>query len=499
MFEGMKRHCMPDNVSVQRSESSTLFPLPWTVALIEGFSTLAVEVIAIRLAIPVVGSSITLTGVMLGVVLLALSAGYWRGGALSARWDKERTRRALTRNLLIAAVMYGALAFPLEAATIEKALDLGLNLPLAIGAAAALLFLLPIYLASQTVPMLAELTNIEGKAGKASGQVLFFSTVGSVAGGVVTPVYLFPWLGVSHSTFVVCGLLAGGACALAIGHPRAVRAVGLAGIALIAVVGANAVAARGRQGFFFDSAYQSIHIVRDETDNGRIERTLIMSGSRSSGVYADTGETSFDYVKAADKALEDSRATTVLVIGSAGFTFPRDAAALPWVERIDAVDVDPAVKNIAEIQFLRRPLPTKVRFLPLSARYAVRKLKRDGKRYGFTFVDAYFGRGIPEELVTVEFFRDTLAVSDRVTVNVVMDRAMNSAFAHNVLASFHDACGAVWVKDVKPGDSDLTNFLVSDWPISGATRWDGAGEPYRDDRSTADGDHLRMVWSFGRG
>ena len=485
---------MPDNVSVQTYESSGIFPLPWTVALIEGFSTLAVEVIAIRLAIPVVGSSITLTGVMLGVVLLALSAGYWRGGALSARWDKSRTRFALTRNLLIAAAVYGAIAFPLEARAIEEALDIGMSLPLSIGVAASLLFLPPIYLASQTVPMLAELTNVEGKAGKASGQILFFSTVGSVLGGIVTPVWLFPWLGVAHSTFVICGLLACAACIMAVGHPRALRALGLGGAALVAVVVSHAAVARGQQGFAFDSAYQSIHIVNETTESGRPARTLIMSGSRSSGVYADTGETSFSYVRAAENALAESGARDVLVIGSAGFTFPRDAAAFPGVERIDAVDVDPAVKGIAERQFLRQPLPANVRFLPLSARYAVRKLKRDGQRYGFTFIDAYFGRGIPDELVTVEFFRDAGAISDRVAVNVVMDRDMDSAFANNVLASFREAYGRVWVKDVKPGDDPITNIMVTNWPAAHALPWNGRGTVYRDDRNAADRDHLRMIW-----
>jgi spermidine synthase len=489
---------MPDNVSVQTTEPRSTFLLPWTVAAIEGFSTLAVEVIAIRLAIPIVGSSITLTGVMLGVVLLALSGGYWRGGVLSARWDKAHTRTALTRNLLIAAVVYGAVAFPLEAGTIEKALDLGLSLPLAIGVAASLLFLLPIYLASQTVPMLAELTNVEGKAGKASGQVLFFSTLGSVAGGIVTPVWLFPWLGVAHSTFVVCGLLAGGACVMAMGHPRALRTLGFGGAVLLVVVSVNAIASRGQPGFSFDSAYQSIHIVDEKTDSGRAARTLIMSGSRSSGVYADTGETSFSYVRAAEKALTESGAQTVLVIGSAGFTFPRDAAAFPGVRRIDAVDVDPVVKGIAEKQFLKQPLSAKVHFLPLSARYAVRKLKRDGQRYGFTFIDAYFGKGIPDELVTVEFFRDARAVSDRVAVNVVMDREMDSAFAGNVLASFREVFGAVWVSDVKPGDDRITNVMVTNWPVSRALRWDGSGTAYRDDRNTADRDHVEMVWG-GRG
>src|SRR5439155_13827409 len=138
--------------------------------------------------------------------LFALSAGYWRGGVLSARWDRKQTRTRLARNLLLAAVLYGALAFPFEAALLEKLLNAGLSLPLAIGLTAGLLFLLPVYLASQTVPMLAELTNVDGKAGKASGKVLFYSTVGSVAGGIVTPVWLFPSIGVAHSTWVVCGL-----------------------------------------------------------------------------------------------------------------------------------------------------------------------------------------------------------------------------------------------------------------------------------------------------
>src|SRR5437764_146139 len=78
---------------------------------------------------------------------------------------------------------------------------------MAIGFTASVLFLAPVYLASQTVPMLAELINSEGKAGKASGKVLFFSTIGSVAGGILTPMVLFPSFGVRASTYVICGML----------------------------------------------------------------------------------------------------------------------------------------------------------------------------------------------------------------------------------------------------------------------------------------------------
>jgi len=466
----------------------------WLVAFAEGFSTLAVEVIAIRLAVPVVGSSIVLTGVMLGVVLFALSAGYWRGGALSATWDAPRTRTILARNLLLAAVLYGAIAFPLEALALEKFLELGLSLPWAIGAAAILLLLAPIYLASQTVPMLAELTNVDGHAGRASGKVLFFSTIGSVAGGIVTPVWLFPTIGVTRTTFVVCGILVAAAALMVAGHARSLRTSATGAAAVIAIAGASLVAAPRAGLFYFDSPYQTIRVVEEKLKDGRTERVLMMGGGRASGIYTDTLETSFNYAKATDAAMAELRPSEILVIGAAGFSVPRDAALNAFVERIDAVDVDPAVRAIAERHFLRSPLSTKIRFLPLSARYAVRRLHKEKRHYGFTLIDAYFGQGIPEELVTVEFFRDVQRISAHVAANVIMDDDIETAFARNLLASFEEAFGAVWVKDVKPDDSYFANMLVTNWPLPDSKLWTGRGVPYRDDRNSADQDHIALVW-----
>src|SRR5207237_688620 len=209
-------------------------------------------------------------------------------------------RARLSRNLFLAAALYGTIAFPWEAALLEKSLDAGAGLPIAIGVTASLLFLIPIYLASQTVPMLAELTNIDGKAGKASGKVLFYSTVGSVAGGIVTPVWLFPTIGVTRSTYVVSSLLAGVAGLMATGLIRATAA-------LAVIVSASANALRGNDVFAFDSAYQSIRIVNEKIKGGRVQRVLIMSGSRASGIYADNGATSFEYVLAAEKALAETQ------------------------------------------------------------------------------------------------------------------------------------------------------------------------------------------------
>ena len=465
--------------------------LPWIVAFVEGFSTLAVEVIAIRLAVPVVGSSIVLTGVMLGVVLFALSVGYWRGGALSASWNPQQTRRALSRNLLVAAVLYGAVAFPLEAVALAKFLDWELALPAAIGLVATVLLLPPLYLASQTVPMLAELTNVDGHAGRASGRILFFSTLGSVAGGVVTPVWLFPSIGVARTGWVVCAMLT--AAALTMTFEKRLTLVGAA-IALGLVGGATMLAAPHRGLFYFDSEYQTIEIVEDKTKTGRTELVLMSSGGRASGVYKDTGETSFAYARAAFRALQQSRADTLLVIGAAGFNLPRDASTLPYMKFIDAVDVDPAVKPISEQYFLHQTLPAMIRFFPLSARYAVRKFGRERRHYGFTFLDAYFGQGVPEELVTLDFFDDVRRLSDRTVANLITDRDLDSAFSRNFLATFRQAFGAVWIVDVAPGDSYFANLLISSWPIEGATLWNETGTSYRDDKNRAAWEFVHMKW-----
>jgi len=102
--------------------------------------------------------------------------------------------------------------------------------------------------------------------------------------------------------------------------------------------------------------------------------------------------------------------------------------------------------------------------------------------------------GIPPELLTLEFFRDVALISARTAANIVMDADMESAFARNTLATFRAAFGQAWTRDTHPSDEDTTNMLVTSWPARGAKRWDGSGAVYRDDRNSADRDHVEMMW-----
>src|SRR5262249_7884214 len=145
------------------------------------------------------------------------------------------------------------------------------------------------------------------------------------------------------STYLVCAILVAAAIVMAIAHKRLI-AIGAAVLVLAPLM--HRITAATGDLFAFDTPYQSVRIFNSPTKSGRIERILMLSGGRASGVWADDGESSFQYTLVSERALAETGASHVLVIGSAGFNLPRDSARTATVQHIDAVDVDPSVKSI---------------------------------------------------------------------------------------------------------------------------------------------------------
>ncbi|MGH2996543.1 MAG: fused MFS/spermidine synthase, partial [Gaiellaceae bacterium] len=73
-----------------------------------GTGTLATEICASRLLAPYFGSSTIVWANLIGLVLLALSVGYWLGGRLADRRPDPRLLGAL---VLAAAVLVAAVPF----------------------------------------------------------------------------------------------------------------------------------------------------------------------------------------------------------------------------------------------------------------------------------------------------------------------------------------------------------------------------------------------------
>lgn len=173
----------------------------YIIAFLEGFTTLSVEIMAIRNSIPIIGSNAIATSIILGIILLALSYGYYRGGVYAAGHTATEIKKKIFWNLLLASILYTLVAFPLENTLLEYTLGWKIGYFVPVFLTISVLFVFPVFLASQTIPLLSELIHGEEKA-IIIGKLLFFSTIGSFMGSVVTSLVFFAYIGVERSIII---------------------------------------------------------------------------------------------------------------------------------------------------------------------------------------------------------------------------------------------------------------------------------------------------------
>ncbi|HCZ17739.1 MAG TPA: methyltransferase type 12, partial [Candidatus Accumulibacter sp.] len=203
-------------------------PRFFAIVFIEGFCSLGAEVIALRQIIPHLGSSIVITAPTIAFFLLALALGYHAGAKIA-----EDYLEVVARNFLVAAFLIGiglagvgvdlifASLRPPEIAYLV--LVAGVLCPIA-------------WLLGQTVPILRNLLQPQ-RVGEASGQALYYSTLGSFLGSLSLSLLVMQWLGVSAAV-ALCALLLVVGYALLCERGWATAAAGLTVVALTLVANA---------------------------------------------------------------------------------------------------------------------------------------------------------------------------------------------------------------------------------------------------------------------
>ncbi len=158
------------------------------IASICGWFVMELEILAVRVLAPYFGSAVyVVTGSVIGVFLLSLSAGYMLGGWLSR---KDNSQRTLGVNLMAAGVWLCAMPFFIEPVC-DRMFDIGLGEKLGSLLSALVLFGAPTLLLGTVSPTAVRwLTTRASDSGLSAGLVLAFSTVASFAGCVVTAFYL---------------------------------------------------------------------------------------------------------------------------------------------------------------------------------------------------------------------------------------------------------------------------------------------------------------------
>ena len=373
------------------------------VIVLEGYVVLSTELLAIRQTIPYVGSSTDTVAIIIAAVLMPLAFGYSAGGQFRPGFTKRQYRRVrdrLVNNIIIAMIflLFG-LSYPLLSAFFIFLIDHGLSNRHLLTASYALLFLIcPVYLLGQTVPLVSNYFSRERLA-RITGKILFFSTLGSFLGAILTTLVLMSILGVHHTVAILFLLLS--AVVFILCRRKLSWQTLVASIITVTALGLNSDYTMGLLHIVEDNTYNTI--MATETDG---VRHLYLNNNSSSLFTADGRK--HDYIEfvesvALQPLAEDSQPKEILVIGAGGFTFGfQDTHNL-----YDFLDIDSSLKEIAEKHLLKARLSANKTFFPVPARAYLAGTR---KKYDVIFMDVFQGDlTIPEHLVTREYFQQIKA------------------------------------------------------------------------------------------
>lgn len=174
------------------------------IACVCGWFIMELEILGVRMLTPYFGSAVyVVTGSVIGIFLLSMSAGYMLGGWISTQ---QRARAMAGANLIVAGVCFCALPFLVDPVC-EAIFNRGFDEKWGSLLATLILFGLPTMLLATISPtMVRLLTERSVDAGFNTGLVLTASTVASFAGCVVTAFYLV-LLSLRHTIWTSGGIL----------------------------------------------------------------------------------------------------------------------------------------------------------------------------------------------------------------------------------------------------------------------------------------------------
>lgn len=367
------------------------------LAFASGFAVLTIEIAGARLIAPVFGLSAVPWTAVIGVILAALALGSHLGG----RWADGR--QVPLSAVLTAAGFTGAL--PILGASVPWLAREGLGFIGGAVASALVLFAPAVLCLGAVVPYLVQAdTESLGSVGRRAGDVSAAATAGSILGSFATGFLLLPAMPVT----VLLGLTAAGLLGLAglsgwiLGRsaPGALLVLGALGLGVL-----GALAARPGPGTLFQAQtlYASVQVTETERDGGRLVRELWQNGGSSSAEYVDTGDPAHAYVDASLRILEPvvANVRSMLVLGGAALSLPVAFERRRPGMRIDVVEIDPAVTEVARRYFAygRESYPD----IHVAHDDARVHLRETGERYDLVYLDVFDNLlTVPWTMVTVE-------------------------------------------------------------------------------------------------
>ena len=414
------------------------------LVFISGAVLMGLEIVGSRILAPYFGNSVFVWGSLISLFLIALSVGYYFGGRVADRWPSRRALNGIVIAVAASMFVVAAAAGPVGDAILQA----GFGEKSGPFLASAILFLLPSIGMGMVSPFAIRLaTHTVASVGKTSGTLYALSTLGSIAGTMITTFVLIPSIGAGMilkglaATLLGAGIVTFPFASLGSAAASAVAAAISVAACIYAIPDARAALAPGSKlKLDVDTPYHHISVVDDAIAGSR---QLRFDRYVESAIQIDPPHHSLSpytrYFHLAFLAQPEIR--RAMFIGAGGGVGPRAFHIHDAEMEIDVVDIDEEVLRVAR-EFFYMPNAATIRPIAADGRSFVRDAE-DG-HYDAIILDAFtIGGRIPFHLVTREFFalcREKLAPGGVLVMNINSSlRGPSSAIYQSMFKTIDDA------------------------------------------------------------
>ncbi len=448
-----------------------------------GALVMVYEIIGSRIVSPFIGTSTYVWTSLIGVILAALSLGYWLGGRMA---DKRPDVAVLASAIFLAG---GAVSITIliKDAVLSMISSASFGLEFKSVIATAVLFAPASVLLGFVTPYAVKLRTVSlDDAGKTVGRLYALSTVGSIAGTFAAGFLLIPFVGSTRTLYLIAGIL------IVVSLMLAPFAFSRASFAILTLFGLGIAGSefssyylRQTTGMIdLDTEYTRVQIY-DSKDpkSGRPFRAIATDPFfAQSSIYLDDGSPMLEYVKfyhLIDHYKPGHKNS--LMIGGAGYTVPREYLKNNPDARIDVVEIDPKMTELARKYFNLHDDPRLSVFHEDGRVYLNRS---EPAKYDAVFVDAFGSLfSIPYQLTTVEAIRqiDRVLTGDGIVI-VNIGSALTgpaSKFLQAEVATYRSVFPEVMLFKVRPErtDDDLQNIVLIGLKSPGQNRLSERTDP----------------------
>ncbi|MGC9336387.1 MAG: spermidine synthase, partial [Anaerolineae bacterium] len=393
-----------------------------------GMVSLGVELTASRLLDPFFGNSLIIWAVLIGMVLLYLTVGYYVGG----KWaDRQPYHRVLYQITTWSAFLIGIVPFvarPVLLWSVRGFAEYSAGILVGSLLGVVALFSIPVTLLGCVSPFAIRLSMAEEgveSSGQVAGGLYALSTVGSLVGTFLPVLLLIPSIGTRNTfmffSFVMLGVSLVGLFSELKGRalPYLILPAILVLLILMLPSGLIRPGEFGEVLYETESSYNYIQVVQ----LGNEVWLKLNEGQGVHSIYNPNTVTVggiWDYFLIApffnNPVYTADRVGSLALLGSAAGTVAKEYTAVYGPIPIDGVEIDPEIIRVGREYFdMNEP---NLNAVAQDGRYY---LVNSGREYDVIAIDAYRPPYIPFHMTTREFFqqcREHLTDEGVVAINV---------------------------------------------------------------------------------